>query len=296
MLPAVVEVVVTTKVDLSRVDTGLVTHISSFLVTPRELLNLALTCKAFGWRRPTSTLNCSLVEEVARQAVSSRATDAEMSILPRYASGTTTWLSILHRYEHLLDFDVLLGGYIEYLNGDKTTVCAKDGFNGVAVSSGYVMRSGAHYAEFQINGTPYIGVVRPMPGLDAGAYDDEFNFFDHRFRLDFLAQRSDDWGNGSVHACLYCPRYGSTGCTDWDDEGDDEGWEGRLRERCTSGDTVGMLLDLDDGTLTVYKNNRRLGVIKDGLSGPYCWYVNVDGNDTVAIIKANLPTAAQVDV
>ena len=98
MLPAVVEVFVntSTKVDLSRIDTGLVTHISSFLVTPRELLNLTLTCKSFELRRPTSSLNWSLVEEVARQAVCSRATDDEMGRLPPYVSGTRTWLSVLH--------------------------------------------------------------------------------------------------------------------------------------------------------------------------------------------------------
>ncbi|EJK69887.1 hypothetical protein THAOC_08816, partial [Thalassiosira oceanica] len=85
VLPVVVEVVVTTAVDLSRLDTSLVTQISSFLASSsRELINLALTCKSFGWRQPTSTLNWSLAEEVARQAVSSMATDAEMSSLPRY--------------------------------------------------------------------------------------------------------------------------------------------------------------------------------------------------------------------
>ena len=56
-----------------------------------------------------------------------------------------------------------------------------------------------------------------------------------------------------------------------------------------TGDTVGMLLNLDEGTLIVYKNNRRLGVMKDGLSGSYCWYVTVDGIDKVAIKEAQIP-------
>ena len=113
---AVLPVVITTTVDLSRLDPSLVTQISSFLGTSDELLNLALTCKSFGLRQSTSTLNWSLVEEVARQAVRSRATDDEMSSLPRYfsSSGRSTWLSIFYRFEHLLDFDVLLGGYIEH--------------------------------------------------------------------------------------------------------------------------------------------------------------------------------------
>ena len=292
VLPAVVEVVVT--VDLSRFDTGLVSHISSFLDTARELLNLALTCKPFGWRQPTSTLNWSLVEEVARQAICSRATDAEMGCLPRYVSGTTTWLLILHRHEHLLDFDVLLGGHIEHRNGDKTTVCGSgDGddyiiHDGAAVSSSYVMRSGAHYAEFQIGGEPCIGIVRPMPGLDTGAYREEFDFFEDRFYSDIREQKSDEWGNGGVHACEYWSFNGSMNWTYWNDEESfNVDWEGM--EGCDDGDTVGMLLNLDEGTLTSYKNNRRLGVMKDGLSGPYCWYARLNYDDHQVTIRRGKP-------
>ena len=64
-------------------------------------------------------------------------------------------------------------------------------------------------------------------------------------------------------------------------------------ESCESGDTVGMLLNLDGGTLTVYRNNRRLGVMKTGLSGPYCWYVSLansqTGTDAVSIKRGILP-------
>ena len=36
---------------------------------------------------------------------------------------------------------------------------------------------------------------------------------------------------------------------------------------------IGMVLDLDDGTLDVFKNDRRLGTLKNGLSGEYCWVI-----------------------
>ena len=86
-------------VDLSCVDASIAIQISSFVgVSSCELLNLALTCKSFGWRESTSTLDWSVVEEVARQAVYSRtSTNAER--IPQYDSGTTTWLSILRRLE-----------------------------------------------------------------------------------------------------------------------------------------------------------------------------------------------------
>jgi len=285
--------VVTTTVDLSRLDPSLVTQISSFLGTSRELLSLALTCKSFGWRQPTSTLNWSLVEEVSRQAVCSRATDDETGCLPQYSSGTTTWLSICHRLEHLLDFDVLLGAYIGYQNWDKTAVLGtKKGDFCTAVSSGHVMRSGIHYAEFRIiSGEPYIGIVRLMPNLDAGAYEGSFYFIsESAFYSAFRAQRSDDWGDGNVHACEYWSYVGKVCWTNWDEDEDEDDADWKGMEGCSAGDTIGMLLNLDNGALTVYKNNRRLGVMKNGLSGPYCWYTAVAGNERVAIKKALPPT------
>ncbi|EJK52723.1 hypothetical protein THAOC_27977 [Thalassiosira oceanica] len=285
---AVLPVVVTTTVDLSRFDTSLVAQISSFLGTACELFNMALTCKSFGWRQPASTEDWSLVEEVARQAVRSRATNDEMSGSPQYSSGTTTWLSILHRFENLLNF-FLLGYYIKHRHGDKNTACGTNKQDCcTAVSRGYVMRSGAHYAEFNIfSGGPYIGIVRPMPSLDA-PYDYQFYFIGSSFYSRFLAQRSDNWGNGNVHACEYWSYDGTLNWTDWGEEDQRfANWEGM--ESCSTGDTIGMLLNLDNGTLTVYKNNRRLGVMKDGLSGSYCWYATVDGNDLVAIRKGLPP-------
>ena len=291
MLPVVVATTVT--VDLSHAHSSIVAQISSFLGTSNELLNLGLTCKSFGWRQPTSTLNMSLVEEVARQTVCSGATAAEMDSLPRYASGTTTWLSILHRFDSLLSFDVLLGEGIEYQDGDRATVHGPGDKSCAAVSS-YVMRSGVHYVEFKIiSGTPKIGIVRPMPNLDADAYAGEsFDWFNNdELHPDFLAKRSDAWGNGNVHACEYDCEDGLMHCTDWEGEGVGwEGWDGM--EECVSNDTIGMLLDMDEGTLAVYKNNHRLGVMKDGLSGSYCWYVaGIWAGDIVSMKRGEPPRA-----
>ncbi|EJK74263.1 hypothetical protein THAOC_04069, partial [Thalassiosira oceanica] len=261
--------------------------ISSFLGTSHELRNLALTCKSFGRRQPTSSLNWSLVEEIARQAVCSQATDAEMSSLPQYVTGAMSWLSILNRFEHLLLFDVLLGNNIEYRNGDKATIQGTSTAvsTSTALSSGYVMSSGSHYAEYEIIASaPFIGVVRPMPGLDVASFRDYCWFIGKSgsFYPTFLAQRSAGWGDGNVHACDYSCGDGEMSWTDWEDE-EHLGlrWEGR--EGCGSGDTVGMLLNLDEGTLTVYKNNRQLGVMKNGLSGSYCWYVSLRRDEAVTI-------------
>ncbi|EJK72097.1 hypothetical protein THAOC_06409, partial [Thalassiosira oceanica] len=287
----VLPVIFATTVDLSRIDTSIVTQITSFVGNSRELLGLALTCKSFGWRQPTSTLNWSLVEEVARREVCSRTTDAEMSSLPRYASGTTTWLSILRRFDPLL-FDVLAGRGIEHRNGDESRVYGTTNGCCTAVSSSYIMTTGSHFAEFEITGTPFIGVARPMPKpIFDRVY---FCYFDSDHFDTLLAERTDEWGDGNVHACQYFCRSGGTICTGFQGErtgGYNWVWDWEGKESSTTGDTIGMLLNLDDGTLTVYKNNRRLGVIKDGLSGSYCWYVRVKKDQAVAIKKGALPYA-----
>ena len=280
-------------VDLSRVDASLVKHIFSFLGTSRELLNLALTCKSFGWRETghaDTTPNLSLVEDIARQAVCLRATDEEMSYLPRYARGTATWLLILHRFEHLLLFDTLLGRHIEHPNEDKTTVQGTHAFSGgSAVASHYVMRKGEQYAEFRLTGSsmPCVGIVRPMPKLDASNFRDEVCFGDPNLYPAFLAQaqKTREWGGDNVHACYYLAHNGHTFSTNWEDF-EEFGWPDEV-ERCFCGDTVGMLLDLDRGTLTLYRNNRLQAVIADGLSGPFCWCVFVDDDGAVAIRGQN---------
>ena len=161
-----------------------------------------------------------------------------------------------------------------------------------AVASNYVMESGIHYAELHIAaGTPYIGIVRPMPNLDPARYTNESSsFFRRSFFDDFLAKRTDEWGSGNVHTCICTLYYGKMSWTNWDNEIHHlVEWEGM--EGCEAGDTLGMLLNLNEGTLTVYKNNCCLGVMKDGLTGSYCWYSTLIRDEAVAIKGGKAPYA-----
>jgi len=285
-----------TTVDLSRLDVSLVTQILSYLGTSLELRNLALTCRAFRWQQPATGQDLSLVEEVARRVVCSGRNDVEGAriTLSPYVRGTTTWLSVLRESEDPLKFDVLLGSYIEHANERKTSV--RTWGASTAVASSYVMESGIHYVEFQITeGNPLVGIVRPMPNVDPNRYDNPvFNFFNLFFTRnslrDFLALRTDKWDTGNVHVCGYYCKDGKRSWTNWDSTIEYfEFWEGM--EGCDPGDTIGMLLNLDEGTLTVYKNNRRLGVMKDGLSGSYCWYASSYGEATITIERCDPPLA-----
>ena len=62
------------------------------------------------------------------------------------------------------------------------------------------------------------------------------------------------------------------------------------------GRRIGMLLDLDQGNMTVYKNEDRLGVlVAEGLCGPFSWAAVVMARGSSARIEsALLPDFAKV--
>ena len=71
-------------------------------------------------------------------------------------------------------------------------------------------------------------------------------------------------------------------------------WEEATNRRChwegvddydKTIDTLGMLLDLDIGTLSVYQNGRKVGTLKDGLAGVYCWITCFGGTQASVSIK-----------
>ena len=74
---------------------------------------------------------------------------------------------------------------------------------------------------------------------------------------------------------------------DWNNDNIASEWQGG--EELTGSGTIGLLLDLDEGTLTVFKNGRRLGVMKDGLGGKYVWFVTVYSGCTISMFKVQTP-------
>ena len=59
------------------------------------------------------------------------------------------------------------------------------------------------------------------------------------------------------------------------------------------GDRIGMVLDLDQGSMTVWKNDEQLGVMQaEGLTGPLCWAVLLNSGsrgDSARIESAPAP-------
>ena len=70
-------------------------------------------------------------------------------------------------------------------------------------------------------------------------------------------------------------------------------WDGRQAAR--QGDRIGLLLDLEEGTLTVYKNGERLGVISREMQGRFCWAAywcptySMSEGETVRIARKPVP-------
>ncbi len=68
-------------------------------------------------------------------------------------------------------------------------------------------------------------------------------------------------------------------------------WEG-IKAAKEHGDRIGMLLDLDQGSMTVYKNDVQLGVMQaEGLTGPLCWAASMGWEGTSARIESALAPA-----
>ena len=129
-----------------------------------------------------------------------------------------------------------------------------------AAASNVVMRSGRHFVQFMaVEGFMLFGVIRPDWDVEGGAN----------------AHTVDGH-------CFYATTTGSRypGAHNW------EGMQGAQQE----GGPIGMLLDLDQGSMTVWKNDKKLGVmVAEGVRGPLCWAVEMFQESSARIESAPLP-------
>jgi hypothetical protein len=131
-----------------------------------------------------------------------------------------------------------------------------------------VLEGGKQYAEFTLydggrdTACTYVGVV--AGGVSAQAEDAQ----EHK-------------GN-----CFYCAVNGRRYHKDIGGAVGGEKWEGMTDARA-DGDRIGMLLDQDEGSLTVYKNDRRCGVmLSSGLAGNFRWAASLQSKPEAVRIEA----------
>ena len=191
--------------------------------------------------------------------------------------------------------------------GGGSEARSSDGYR--AAASNDVMSAGQHYVEFAVSlvGPPcspapdrahstgvgvnvLLGVIRPQWDVVLGRDPEEVAghcFFNCRSGCCFPSRA--EWGGMEP---LSAPRSASQELSPGESKSESEsGEDAELPVR------LGMLLDLDAGSLAVYKNGRRLGVMAEGLSGEYCWAVSMlgDQGECVAIASSSTQTAAQAE-
>ena len=260
----------------------------------KSLVQLSLSCKRLS----------SGVDKVASHMLASQ---KEIS---RYGGDHCDEdLAVLEELNYLrspLTFTHLLGNRIEYVDNDKSCIWSSNpdtshtpgllhsisaeynnwqGWSGTfqtAISSDYVMTSGKHYAKFYIDTTSdnvfrfiysQVGIMRPVSSDLKDV--DWINFSPtSQSMVSFLEEKTDAWGKSNVHACMYYDYDGTCEWCDWGEQCEDINWEGMDGFGCFQNGKVGqvgLLLDLDEGTLTVYKDGKCLGIMMRGLTGEYCW-------------------------
>ena len=257
-----------------------------------DLLNLALTSKRFSVSNNTNDV--SIIEESARIAIREIATEDELATLPYYNGE-----NLLADYHYLqllrapLAFDQLVEG-AEYVNkADKSCVTyRKTNKSGLATAfSNSILRAGKHYATFGLDSSQrgdrgtigvIVGLMRPGKATHkASGLPLHEDFFQNYSRNMVHGEC-----NNSIQCCLYNSDNANCIVSDWKGSTKVEYWDGL--ERNSDGE-IGMLLDLDEGTLSVYKNGRKLGVMKRGLAGPYCWVVSLFRGVQVTIKRGTIP-------
>ena len=203
----------------------------------------------------------SLVEEAARLWVAG-CSEQERGWVHRRKF--ECWLGLMHEVA-LLRMPLLFGrayrsSYVHRValseGGAVATRVGGGSFR--AAASKVVIRSGRHFAQFTTlveDIDMLFGAIRPGWDVEGGEYAEAAD--GHCFYRT----------SGSRHP----------GAINW------EGMQAARKE----GDRFGMLLDLDQGSMTVWKNGELCGVmVAEGLIGPLCWAVSLEGEGHSARIES----------
>ncbi|EJK61060.1 hypothetical protein THAOC_18505 [Thalassiosira oceanica] len=240
-------------------------HLATFLEAG-ELCQVRATCKALGSSDESAFNGLSMAEEAARRIFESASDDEKGHAAAARRRG-------LDR--------ALLGRSVEYQAGDKAAVRGtSDAGTSSAICGNHVMRAGKHWATFifgrEVAGRRRcrsVGVIRPLPGWDQRALE-RCTPNDPRLWRAVLRERTSRW-EGDVHFCQF---YHTGNCwySNWGGTDQISDWEG-FDNFDEDIDTLGMLLDLDSGGLSVYQNGQRVGILKNELAGVYCWFFSIGG-------------------
>ena len=267
----------------------------------KDLCALSQTCKRFSDKCMTCAVGStppgcrttpvevgmwSVVDETARRWLSTMCSLQEQKWVPRLSSrGVESWTKMMHdvetlrcatrcfcRFSHNL-FQLENGGAVVSRCQQPTNQNTQDYNIPSIAATGAVMRAGKHYVEFWILNTfpLYIGVMPARWNVEQGEIQETggcFYFTPTGYRRSPLNRNTD--------------------------YSDFEPWDGQ--QRAKKGDRVGLLLDSDKGTLTIFRNGYRLGDIADDLHDEYIWAVVLYKKSAVQINTVSLKHAIQESI
>ena len=294
-----------TKVDessscpLLSLGSDLLPRCASYL-DPDCMVQLERTSTMFGRIQPGRQR--SLVNETAHQ-VFLGALEHERDALPKYADESDIKL-----YRELL----LLRQALVFIKCSPNVQISDMGMRlmrikigwGTAISS-EVMRGGKHFVRFPITKHEWqllalIGIVRPLAWR---TFAKSMSNYDHAV---LVHGHDDSWAScdlarllrneaipsmrcigSGIHCCAYSCVNGNWYSTNWGNAYvEREDWPG-VENMQQSGE-IAMLLDFVAGTLTIYKNGRRLGIAQEGLAGEYSWMVSLGSRASIGIGRGQM--------
>ena len=284
---------------LDALDNDLLIRCASYLDAD-GLAQFGRTSARFGIAQPGQQR--SLVNETAHQRFRQSATDEERGSLPKYdGESDICFYRALGLLRQPLRFDELVGnGFRPQEN--PASISFTGGGNCSTAMSGHAMRGGRHFVEFLIASTSrmplvFLGVIRPVSLTDGIDLEDDWRGIVDPGTVSrsnksavaekLRSQRTTKWGGSNIHCCTYSCYSGSCNWTDWDNKEDYSDWQGS--EGLGGSGTIGLLLDLNEGTLSVFKDGRRLGVAKTGLDGEYVWFVSFWKACAISMSKGRAP-------
>jgi len=266
-----------------------------------DVLSLSLTSKRFGIFNDDDD---SIIKESTSNVVKNLATEEQLAALPHYDGESS--LADYHYLQLLrvpLAFDQLVG--TEYVNEEDKTCVMHSGetipalpnsFWGTAFSNN-ILRAGKHYVTFEAHSIAsseqtsvlpvLIGLIRPGKANKKTSGCPLFSEFYSRFSRHMRHGEH----NNNIQCCLYYAHDGKCCTSDWRDTSNNEYLNLEGMVTMSPGGKIGLLLDLDEGVLSVYKNGRELGVIKEGLAGEYCWVVSMHKGLQVTIKRGTIPSS-----
>ena len=239
----------------------------SLYLVPKELVNLALVCKRFGYNYDTSKKKKSIVskqqqdypwslmEEASRRRISAAKNDIQNPY--RHSDlitirGEESWIAVhqrLHLLQHSLVFSKLIGTS-RYVNDDITHVNMRRstaGYKSIAVCN-QVMKSGFHSVEFHVTEDAEDG------GFSIGLIDASIhNWPKKKMRRSELSS--------------WCTALRGT-------HDEDRTTQFGLYIRVHKGDILRTGLDVNEGWFTIHRNNE---LIHNGEAGElnnvdnHCW-------------------------